>query len=339
MTGAAMEREPLIRAFLAEAGWGDAGRMPLGADWSTRRYERLHGSGGTAILMDAPAPWTHQVAPFVRVCGLLRALDLSAPAILAADAENGLALTEDFGGMLFADLLDRGEPAEPLYRLALDVLVHIHRNFDPSTSLRPFDRALFLHEVALFGEMGVPALAGRPLDPAAAAALHAAWSEVLTPGLAVPGSLLLRDYFPGNIMDLPGRPGIRRCGLLDVQDAGIGPISYDVMSLLEDARRDVPEELKQAMVERYLAAMPDLDRAAFLDSFAVMGGIRHARILGRLAEIVAANPAAPQRRFLPRVWRQFHVKLAEPVLAPVKRWVQTHVPDNALDRILGVEPK
>lgn len=329
------QREPLITAFLDRAGWGAARRTSLGADWSTRRYERLERAGETAILMDAPAPWTHQVAPYVRVCGLLRDLDLSAPAILAAEPEVGLALTEDFGSTLFADLLDRGEPAEPLYALAVDLLVHIHRRFDPATPLRPFDRALFLSEVGLFAERGVPALTGAPATPDAAAALHAAWDAVLTVGLDVPHSLMLRDYFPGNIMDLPDRPGVRRCGLLDVQDAGIGPVSYDLLSLLEDARRDVPDRLKAAMVDRYLAAMPGLDRDRFLASFAVMGAIRHARILGRLAEIVAADPAAPQRRFLPRVWRQFHVKLGEPALAPVARWVHIHVPEHSLSRILG----
>lgn len=329
------DRESLIRRFLADAGWGDAERRPIGADWSSRRYERLHRRGETAILMDAPAPWTHQVAPFVQVCDILRGLDLSAPAILAADAANGLAVTEDFGSVLFADLLDRGEGGEPLYTLAIDVLVHIHRTFDTTTPLRAFDRALFLKEVGLFGQAGMPALTGRPLTGEASADLNAAWDAVLTPGLAVPHSLMLRDYFPGNIMDLPHRPGVMRCGLLDVQDAGIGPVSYDVLSLLEDARRDVPADLRDRMIARYLAAMPGTDARAFHASYAVMGAIRHARILGRLAEIVAADPGAPQRRFLPRVYRQFHVKLSEPVLAPVARWVQTHLPADALDHILG----
>ncbi|MFM2043593.1 MAG: hypothetical protein RLY86_2169 [Pseudomonadota bacterium] len=335
VTGADPAREILIRGFLAQAGWEGAARVRIAADWSTRRYERLSLNGRTAILMDADAPWTEQVAPYVRLCAVLRSLDLSAPEVFAADTVNGFALSEDLGSTLVADRLDRGDDPVPLYTDATDVLIHLRRRFDPATDLpRRHDAARFRAEVALYGTRGVPGITGRPLDAAAAADLDAAWAAVLEPALAMPWTLMLRDYFPGNIMDLPDRAGVARCGLLDVQDGGHGPVAYDLLSLLEDARRDVGDDLKSAMIARYLDAFPDLDRGQFLTGFAVLGAVRHARILGRLAEIVTADPKARQRAFLPRVYRQFMAKLREPALAPVAERVHTHVPSDGFARLL-----
>lgn len=331
-------RDEVIGAFLAHAGWADADRASMGADWSTRRYERLRRPGGAkAILMDAAGDGAGQVPPFVRLCGLLRDVDLSAPVIFAEDQGQGLLLLEDFGDDSFAALLERGDDPWPLYGVATDVLSHLHQGFDPGIApdVQRYDLSLFTRQVALFGDAYLDA-AGNPLTPAGRHALDQAWVTVLTHVLGiVPDSLLLRDYHPGNLM-LLDRPGVRACGLLDVQDGGIGPVSYDLLSLLQDARRDVPDAIQAAMIDRYLASMPGLSRDAFLASYAVMGAIRHARILGRVAQLAAGGGKAKQLAFLSRVWGQFRAAIAHPLLSPIQSFMDEHLPrDGAVAHILG----
>lgn len=331
-------RDTVIISFLAKAGWADAARTPMGADWSTRRYERLiKPDGAKAILMDAAGDWAGQVPPFVRLCGLLRDVDLSAPVIFAEDQGQGLLLLEDFGDDSFSGLLECGDDPWPLYRVATDVLSHLHQRFDPGTApdIQRYDLTLFTKQVALFGDAYLEA-AGTPISPAGRRALDAAWARVLTQVLGiVPDSLLLRDYHPGNLMRLD-RPGVRACGLLDVQDGGIGPVSYDLLSLLQDARRDVPDDIQAAMIDRYLVSMPGLSRDAFLASYAVMGAMRHARILGRVAQLAAGGGKAKQLAFLSRVWGQFRVAIAHPLLSPIQSFTDEHLPhDGAVAHILG----
>lgn len=334
-----MGRDDVIAEFLAGAGWAGAARIAMGADWSTRRYERLRKPDGTrAILMDAAGDGAAQVPPFVRMCGLLRDVDLSAPLIFAQAPAAGLLLLEDFGDDSFAALLEGGADPWPLYQVATDVLSHLHDRFELAMApdVQRYDLGLFTRQVALFGDAYLNA-AGSPLSAMGRAALDDAWVRVLERVLdIVPTSLLLRDYHPGNLMWLPDRPGVRACGLLDVQDGGIGPVSYDLLSLLQDARRDVPAAIEDAMITRYLTARPGLPRDAFLASYAVMGAMRHARILGRVAQLAAGGGKVQQLAFLYRVWGQFRAAIAHPLLSPLQSFMEQHLPpDGAVAHILG----
>jgi N-acetylmuramate 1-kinase len=339
-----MTRAGDIQRFLALAGWADADRIAMGADWSARRYERLRLAGRTAILMDAPGAAASQVPPFEKICRLLRDVGLSAPRSLHADAGLGLLLLEDYGDQSFALLLERGDDPLPLYTLATDALIALHQRFRPADGLPQFDGTLFRSQVMLFVDAFLPAARGRPVSAAERAGWADAWGTALQAGFGVPDTLLLRDYHPGNLMLLPDRAGVQACGLLDVQDAGIGPASYDLLSLLEDARRDVPPAIQTAMQARWQDAFPDQDRDGFAASYAVLGAVRHARILGRVAELAAELAAggrsARQLAFLPRVWGQFTAKLALadqlPSLAPLARLVADTLPaDGAVSSILG----
>ncbi|MBB6253607.1 aminoglycoside phosphotransferase family protein [Nitrospirillum iridis] len=334
-------RETVIRQFLERSGWGTARRRPMGADWSARRYERLAlpgkgdgngGGGATAILMDCrDMVAASQVPPFVQIAGLLRDCALSSPVILAGDEPQGLLLIEDFGDDDYARLLDGGDvPWGPLYEVATDVLVALHQRFIPATApdLPRYDMGLFRDQVMLFADAFAPAVRGGTLPAGAWDALAEAWEGVLPAALTLPPSLLLRDYHPGNLMRLAGRSGVAACGLLDFQDGGIGPRAYDLVSLLEDARRDVPADLRQAMTRRYLAAFPGIDETAFAASTAILGAVRHARILGRVAQLAEATTGAPQLSFLPRVWGQFTGAIRHPALSPIAHWVERHLPAN-----------
>lgn len=333
------------RKFLAAAGWGDAAREPLIGDASARKYVRLRRSGQTAILMDA-SQLPETVAPFDRIDAHLRQLGFSAPEILARDEPDGLMLLEDFGDMTFAQLLEkphrsRGnedqtssntEPPhvgsynpEQLFALATDVLIALHRHPQAvPKDLRVYSPENMLEDIELFLDWRTPGISetGR-------AGFRNAWREVLPLAHAVPASLLLRDYHAANLMLLPDRDGIRRAGLLDFQDAYQGPVTYDLMSLLEDARRDVPEDLRKKMTARYLAQFPSLDHGAFETSLAILAAERHTRVLAIFEKLSRYERKHDYRQlhFL-RVERLLQTALRHPMLAGVKRWFDEYARQN-----------
>jgi hypothetical protein len=236
--------------------------------------------------------------------------------VLAEARGDGLLLLEDFGDDLFARRLDRGWPAGPLIDLAVDALCHLHRRFDVSTApagLPRYDRATFLDQAMLFADVF--------LQAEAAAGFRAAWERALAVVDDAPGSLLLRDFHAGNLMLLAGRTGVAACGLLDFQDAGLGPRAYDLVSLAEDARRDYPEALRTRACERYLAAFPELDRAAFARQAAVLATMRHFRVLGVFERLARERGRPEYLVHKPRLWRLVESHLAEPALAPVAAWL------------------
>ena len=224
-----------LRAFLDSAGWGDAACEPLTGDASARKYFRLRKQNRRAILMDASRV-LDSVAPFIRIGGHLRQLGFSAPEIFFRDEAAGLLLLEDFGDATFAQLLEKPGEEENLFTLATDVLVALHRH--PRAvpeNLRPYSPEQMLADLELFLEWRTPGISA-----AAQEEFRAAWRAALPLAHRVPETLLLRDYHVANLMLLPEREGVRRAGLLDFQDAYRGPVTYDLVSLLEDARRDVP---------------------------------------------------------------------------------------------------
>jgi hypothetical protein len=321
------EREAAISAFLAASGWGDAARHSLPGDASFRRYVRLRRAGAQAMLMDAPPP-QEDVRPFLAVARLLRELGLSAPGIHAEDVAAGLLLLEDFGDDTYTRLLAAGADEAALYALAVDVLIALNRRFAAAAApaLPPYDEARLLAEAALLVDWYLPAVTGAPTDAALREEYLALWRSLLPLARVVPETLVLRDYHVDNLMRLPGRADIAACGLLDFQDAVRGPMSYDLVSLLEDARRDVPQGLAAAMRARFLAAFPDLDRARFDASYAALGAQRNCKIVGIFTRLSVRDGKAQYLAHLPRVWRLIAEDLRHPALAPLARWLDRHVP-------------
>jgi aminoglycoside/choline kinase family phosphotransferase len=321
------ERAERIAAFLAASGWAGVARRPLAGDASFRRYERLDEAGRRAVLMDAPPP-KEDVRPFIAVARVLRGLGLSAPKILAEDIAAGLLLLEDFGDSTYTRLLAAGAAEEPLYALAVDLLIALHRSFAPaSASLLPsYDDQRLLTEASLLVDWYLPAITGCATDAGLRDEYLALWRALLPVARGVPDSLVLRDYHIDNLMLLGGRAGIAACGLLDFQDAVIGPRSYDLVSLLEDARRDVPADLTRAMLRRYVDAFPELDRAAFGASYAVLGAQRNCKIVGIFTRLCVRDGKPIYLAHIPRVWRLIEQDLRHPALAPVARWLDRHIP-------------
>jgi hypothetical protein len=264
------------------------------------------------------------LAPFVRIDTHLRQLGFSAPEILAQDEPNGLLLLEDFGDITFAQLLNAGTDPEKLFALATDVLIALHRQPQAAPrDLRVYSPGKMLEDIALFLDWRTPGISGT-----GRAGFRKAWREVLPVAHAVPASLLLRDYHAANLMLLPDRDGIRQAGLLDFQDAYQGPVTYDLVSLLEDARRDVPEDLRKKMIARYLAQFPSLDRGAFETSLAILAALRHTRVLAIFEKLSREGKMDYKRLHSPRVERLLQTALRHPMLAGVKRWFDEYARQN-----------
>jgi aminoglycoside/choline kinase family phosphotransferase len=311
---------PGARQFLNGTGWRSAACEPLTGDASVRKYFRLSQDSLTAILMDASAiPQT--VAPFIEMDGHLLQLGFSAPKILFRDEAHGFLMLEDFGDDTFARLLDGPSEPESLFALATDVLAALHQQGRAiPDGLRAYHPDRMLADLDLFLEWCTP-----KLPEASKVEFRAVWREVLPLAHQVPSSLLLRDYHAANLMLLPQREEVRRAGLLDFQDAYQGPVTYDLMSLLEDARRDVPEAIKEDMVARYLACFPSLDQEAFKTSFAIVAALRHTRVLAIFERLSRFEKKHEYKQLhFARVQDLLHSALRHPVLAGVKRWIDHH---------------
>jgi aminoglycoside/choline kinase family phosphotransferase len=320
-----------MAAFLDRCGWAGIAPVPLAGDASFRRYYRLRGAGRQAVLMDAPPP-QEDVDPYVTVAALLRGLGFSAPEVFIEDRAEGFLLIEDFGDDTYTRLLERGADEPSLYTLAVDTLIELQHSVEAHgapTELPPYDAERLLAEAALLIDWYAPAVLGAQLHDHQRDEYLAAWRAVL-PGATLPAeTLVLRDYHVDNLMLLSGRRGVQSCGLLDFQDAVVGPPSYDLVSLLEDARRDVSSGLAEAMTERYLAAFPALERAAFLRSAAILAAQRNCKILGIFTRLWKRDGKPGYLVHIPRIWRLLEQELRHPALAPVARWLDRNLPRSA----------
>ncbi len=312
--------------FLARHGWGGARVRPLAADASFRRYFRVEDAGRTAVLMDSP-PALEDPRPFVRIAAHLCAQGFSAPRLLAAEEDKGLLLLEDFGDALLGPLLlCRPSLEAELYAAAIDLLAELQARPVPA-GLAPYDRTELAREVLVFAEWYAPA-AGIAVDEEAfLAAWDSSWGRVLAETAAQP-VLTLRDFHADNLMLIEGRQGRARLGLLDFQDALAGHPAYDLVSLLQDARRDVAPALEEAMLVRFCAATAVRDRAGFRASYEILGAQRNVKILGVFVRLRDRDGRNGYVERLPRVWRHLERNLAHPALAPVAAWFEAHVPQH-----------
>lgn len=321
-----MKRDAQIKSFLEVVGWADAMRSPLTGDASFRRYERLSRGNISAILMDAPPPG-EDIQAYIGIAQLLSRLGYSAPEILATDEASGLAVIEDFGDDTYTRVLaSQGSDEEALYTLALDILIDLHGQKPTDRSLPEYDDTRFLAEVALFVDWYLPAVRGADLSAMARSEFLELWQALLSVARKVPNGLVLRDYHVDNLMVLKNRESLRACGLLDFQDAVIGPVTYDIVSLLEDARRDVSPELSKRLINRYLDAFATLDRDTFSASYAVMGAQRAMKIIGIFTRLDRRDQKPHYLVHLPRVWRWLHGDLAHSALAPINAWLDRELP-------------
>jgi aminoglycoside/choline kinase family phosphotransferase len=358
------DREALKAGFLEANGLGAARRVALAGDASTRRYERLHTpEGRSLIFMDQPpsletAPCGPDATPqeraaagynalarlaagrvdaFVATAGWLRDQGLSAPEVVAHDAAEGLAVLEDLGDDLYARLIEQGQDEGPLYDDAIETLVRIHQ-VEPQAVLA-YDGVswplLTYDDLALrtAGEILIewlPKLTpGLALDRDVAAEWEAIWAPIRVRGDQGASVFCHRDYHAENLIWLPQRTGAQRVGLLDFQDALKAHPAWDMSMLLHDARRDVSAELEARALARYFALRPDLDREQFLADYHALGALNIVRILGIFARLVTRDRKPRYAAMMPRLWGYLDRCLADPQMAPLKAWMDRHVPVEA----------
>jgi len=306
-------------AFLADAGWDGAAIVPLAGDASFRRYFRVLDGGRRAVLMDAPPPH-EDPRPFIAIAEHLLADGFAAPRILARDLEQGLVLIEDFGDLRVKEHLDEAPDAElAVYARAIDLLADLHTL--PAADVPPYDRAVYQREAGLLTEWYCPAI-GIDVD---ADGYARAWDAVLpiVEQSASPTVTVLRDYHAENIMLIDG-PASHGLGLLDFQDALAGHPAYDLVSLLQDARRDVPVDVEAAMLAHYkTVANPPAD---FDAAYAVLGAQRNAKIIGIFTRLWKRDGKPRYLSYLPRMWSLLERDLQHPALAPVADWFAANIP-------------
>src|SRR3984885_14210988 len=343
-----------LRQFLDGAGCVDAKRQRMAGDASTRSYARLFRDESAVILMnsprrpDGPAIYdgksysaavhlAEDVKPFFAIANGLRERGLSAPAILHADLDGGFLITEDFGRETFIE----GEPPQPIaerYEAAVDMLAAMHWKKLPDVlPLAPqmtypiptFDIGAMLVEIGLMLEWYLP---DRDAAPSGAARDEFAgqWRDLLGKTATVSKTWMLRDFHSPNLIWLPDRSGILRVGLIDFQDAVLGPAAYDLVSLLQDARIDVPEQIELTLLTRYIKARHATDNtfdpAGFAESYAIMSAQRNTRLLGTFARLNRRDGKPQYLRHQPRIWTYLTRSLAHPALAGIRGWYETHVP-------------
>ena len=351
---AQVARLSTLRTFLADAGVLDALRERMPGDASTRSYARLIRGDGTLILMnsprrpDGPAIYNgksysgavhlaEDVKPFVAIDNGLRACGLSAPAIRHADLDSGFLITEDFGSGSIVE----GNPPRPMterYEAATDMLAELHREPLPETlPLAPqlsydipvFDIEAWLVEMQLMLDWYLPDR-GADVSRERRNEFVAIWRRLLEKPAAAPRTWVMRDFHSPNIIWLDDRAGILRVGLIDFQDAVLGPAAYDLVSLLQDARIDVPEQLELALLTRYIKTRRAADRqfnpAGFAELYAIMSAQRNTRLLGTFARLNRRDGKPQYLRHQPRIWTYLNRSLAHPALASVRQWYSANVP-------------
>jgi N-acetylmuramate 1-kinase len=347
-----LERMTVTRQFLDQSGFAEAERRHLQGDASTRAYERLALGERRAVLMNAPrrpdgppvrnglpysaiAHLAEDVKPFVAMARALRERGFSAPEIYAADLDAGLLILEDLGS---EGVVDESGPIDERYAAAIEVLAELHSQTLPAVlpvddtehHIPPYDRDALLIEAELLLDWYLPHH-GAAIDAAARAEFVVVWTETLRPALDAPSTWVLRDYHSPNLLWLPDRDGSGQVGLLDFQDALMGPAAYDVVSLAQDARVDVSEALEGALLSRYIkirqSSDAGFDTDAFVALYALLGAQRATKILGIFARLDKRDGKPQYLRHLPRVWGNLSRCLAHPLLGGLRSWYQRHVPE------------
>jgi tRNA threonylcarbamoyl adenosine modification protein YjeE len=348
-----------LSEFLDVTPYAEAAARYLQGDASTRSYARLVLPDRTAILMNSPRqpdgppirdgkPYSalvhlaEDVKPFVAVAGALRERGLSAPAIYAFDLDRGFLILEDLGDLVFGSEVGRGRPLAELWGPAADVLValaaHVPPDVLPVEGLEPyrlpaFDAGTMLTEASLLIDWFWPALHGRDPPPILVEEFSALWRPLLAQAEKTDLGWVLRDYHSPNLMWLPEREGIGRVGILDFQDALRGPLAYDLVSLLQDARLEVPEALERELLARYCAARgahsQHFSSDQFVSLYATLGAQRNSKILGIFARLAKRDGKRGYLAHIPRVARYLERSLAHPALAALRHFYAREFPAAA----------
>ena len=318
-----MERADLIRLFLKKNKLDKADFEWLPSDASFRHYARIKTNDKSYILMDAPPPEIPE--QFAVVDEILCKNDLSAPQIYATDFENGFILLEDFGDDAYNSLLADGFNELELYKTSVKALLKVAQIKD-FNGIPPYDKNWLFEGLSVFTDWFIPNAINRELSSAERKDFFDMWESLFSDVENCYNGLILNDFHLANMMFL-NRKNHRTCGLLDFQDARIGPLSYDLVSLLEDARRDkLSKETTEELLTLYFDAQPQIDKELFMRSYHIMAVKRHLRVIGFFVRLKARDGKDKYLKHIPNVWRLLESHLDEPYMADFKNWLDAVVP-------------
>lgn len=319
-----MNREESLLSFLRQNGWQTAKRVLLAADASFRSYERLTNEAGqTAVLMNAPSP--ENPGQFIFIDRLLEKAGVRVPRILAEDLQNGFVLLEDFGDNTFTRLLNQGASVRDLYTRAMDTLIQMQGRIElPNDGIPAYDFDKMMFEVSLlpdwFGQYVLPGgLSARARDE-----FMNLWEPIIEQIQALPKTLVLLDFHVDNLMITPDEA----CGVLDFQDGRIGPVVYDLMSLVEDERREVPDKVRREMIERYFKNRPELDQPLVRKSLDLVAMQRHTKVVGIFIRLCVRDGKDRYLKMIPFVWSLIERHLNQPEFAAYKAWIEKNIPTD-----------
>jgi tRNA threonylcarbamoyl adenosine modification protein YjeE len=345
-----------IEAFLNANGWDGAQCIAIRGDASARLFSRLKRGADVIMLMDWPpvsdgppirngrpycqiAHLARKGAPFIAVSDWLRLkAGLSAPAVAAFDLDRGLFLIEDLGDAVFGALIAEGEPLDPLYALAVDGLLAIRASKPPrdlpmahaeSYRVPEFDREALEVELDLLPQWYFKLFPAHGRSETLSRTFFEAWSPFLDWLGKQEKDLILRDYHSPNLLLCEERSGLGQLGVIDFQDAVWGHPAYDLVSLLQDGRLDVPEESERALYARYCDATakadPSFDALSFAKAYAILGAQRNTKILGIFARLSLRDGKNGYLAHLPRIQRYLFRNLAHPDLKPLRAWYEANL--------------
>ncbi|MEQ8823244.1 MAG: tRNA (adenosine(37)-N6)-threonylcarbamoyltransferase complex ATPase subunit type 1 TsaE [Filomicrobium sp.] len=378
---ARLKRFEVMHGLLADAGFqgGEAKLKIIAADASARGYARVEkavtGSAtsqpSSAFVMDWPkhpdgpplrdgkpysqiAKLAEHVTPFIAVARALKEAQLSAPEIYATDEDAGFILLEDFGEQGYAQALTAGVPQDALWRNAVDALVHLRSlpadqplggtdEVDAAYTLPELDKTILEIETDLVPDWLWPAVHGAPMTEDEHTAYRQIWSPIFDEILSEPTGWLLRDYHSPNLLHLPQREGFQAAGMIDFQDALQGPLAYDLVSLLQDARLDVPEELETELLAHYIATVRqrepvfgDEAESRFRSIYAMLGAERNTKILGIFVRLAKRDGKTRYLAHMPRIWGYLERNLRHPDLKPLAQWYDKAFPRDLRGRTLSL---
>jgi N-acetylmuramate 1-kinase len=332
-----MDRTGQKLHFVSTTDWADARIVPLAGDASMRKYDRLHKADGrTAVLMDAPPDKGEDVRPFLSIARHLLSLGLSAPQILATDEENGFLLIEDLGDALYARVVvEQPELETTLYEAAAEALVALHQGPSPE-GLKAYDPATMTQLSSLAYIWYQEGVTGK--DPVGLEAFTGMFDPALQETTGTPEVVILRDYHAENLLWLPERQGIARVGQLDFQDAMLGHRAYDLVSLLQDARRDVPPALEEAMIAHFIASS-GAEPVAFRRAYDMLSVQRNLRILGVFARLCMRDGRPHYVDFIPRVWGYLMRSLEHEGMVDVRQRLLNDLPTPTPQALQALKEK
>ena len=308
---------------------------PIKSDASFRKYFRVYTDNKEKLLLVNSPKKTENNLGFLKATKILEKMDLSVPKIFNLNISKGIFLIEDFGVNTYKNSLRKGESEYKLYNLATDILLHISNcSKNLEKKLPKYTNKKLMEEVLLFLEWYWPSIYKKKVKKEVGNKFIKIWKRLLINNIKTKKVLVHRDFHIDNLFFLKDRKKLRSCGLIDFQDAVIGPSSYDLLSLLEDARRDVDKKIIYRMYNKFTKKFTNKDKEIFNKEYKMLAVHRHLKVIGIFSRLSMRDKKNNYLKHIPRLWRLIEANLNSKMFIELNDWI-----NNFFPRELRVKPK